>query len=195
MGLALTAPPAVEPVGLAETKEWCRVDTGDGDATILSMIRAARQHIADVDGYSGLVLITQTITWSMDVFPGITAEFPRWPVQAVSSVKYYDANNVLQTVAGTVYQIDAASKPARLMLQSGQSWPASYPRPGAVQIAFTAGYGDEPEDVPETLRVAVKALVAHWHEYREPVVDGQVYEVPYHVTCLVAPHRLHFGVG
>jgi uncharacterized phiE125 gp8 family phage protein len=195
MGLLVVTPPATEPVGLAEAKDWCRVDTSDGDATIASMIMAARQHLGDADGYSGIVFISQTIEWTLDAFPPTLTPFPRWPVSSVTSVTYPDENNVDQIVASTVYAIDSSSKPARLALQSGQSWPAPYPKPGAVRIRFVAGFGATPEAVPEPLRVAIKALVAHWYEYREPMIEAVPYTIPMHVAALVAPHRLHFGVG
>ncbi len=60
----------------------------------------------------------------------------------------------------------------------------------AFEIAFTAGYGDEPTDVPAPIRQALTLLVAHWFERREPVVLGVgAQEVPTTVAGLLLPYR------
>jgi hypothetical protein len=44
--------------------------------------------------------------------------------------------------------------------------------------------------VPEPIRHAVKLLVTHWFEHREPVVLGQLaQEVPATVAGLLLPYR------
>ena len=197
--LVVTDPvtPAMEPVGLAEVKDWCRIDTGDNDATIASMIVAARQHLGDLAGYSGLVFITQTYDWTLDAFPACPAlAFPVWPIQSVTSVSYVDTAGDAQTWAGASYLVDTKSMPARLTPAYGEVWPSTRAQMNAVTIRFIAGYGDDPADVPEPLRTAIKALVAHWHEHREPVLTGTIQaELPMHVKALVNPYRLHMGVG
>jgi uncharacterized phiE125 gp8 family phage protein len=69
--------------------------------------------------------------------------------------------------------------------------PASVPRAlNAYEVFFTAGYGDEPEDVPAPIRQALLMLVAHWFERREPVVLGAApQEVPATVAGLLLPYR------
>ena len=60
----------------------------------------------------------------------------------------------------------------------------------AYEIAFTAGYGDEASDVPAPIRQALKLLVAHWFEHREPVVLGEApQEVPATIASLLSPYR------
>ena len=55
---------------------------------------------------------------------------------------------------------------------------------------LTAGYGDEASDVPAPIRHAIKLLVAHWFEQREPVVLGSApQEVPGTVAGLLLPYR------
>ena len=45
-------------------------------------------------------------------------------------------------------------------------------RLNAFEVDFTAGDGDEADDVPGPIRHALKLLVAHWFERREVVVLG-----------------------
>ena len=69
------------------------------------------------------------------------------------------------------------SEPARLVLSAGAVQLSPARLLNAFEVAFTAGYGDEASDVPAPIRHALKLLVAHWFEHREPVVVG------------AAPHR------
>jgi uncharacterized phiE125 gp8 family phage protein len=60
----------------------------------------------------------------------------------------------------------------------------------AFEVDFTAGYGDEADDVPGPIRHALKILVAHWFERREVVVLGLgAQEVPATVAGLLLPCR------
>lgn len=192
MGLVVSTPPANLPVGLNEVRDWCRIDTADGDATLTALIQAAVEHVSGLDGFSALALITQTFDWTMDAFPTSGAlDFPRWPVQSVTSISYIDADGAPQTWAAEDYQVDTKSKPARLTFAFGGAWPSAQAIYNAVTIRFVAGYGDEPEDIPESLRTAIKVLVANWTENRE----GSPSRLPVQVRSMIAKHRLSLGVG
>lgn len=43
-------------------------------------------------------------------------------------------------------------------------------------------------EAPERAGVAIKALVAHWYEFREPAVIGTTAQVPMHVSRII--HQL-----
>jgi uncharacterized phiE125 gp8 family phage protein len=59
-----------------------------------------------------------------------------------------------------------------------------------IEIAFTAGFGATAEDVPMPIRLAIKMLVAHWYEMREPVLAGEAGNaLPLGVASLIAPYR------
>lgn len=65
------------------------------------------------------------------------------------------------------------------------------PSPGStrngIEIDVVAGYGT-PDDVPETLRHAVRLLAADWYERRGAAVGSEP-PVPEQVTRLIAPCR------
>src|SRR6185312_1480058 len=69
MSLINTVPPLVEPVSLAELKDFLRVDSSDesNDAVIVGLALAARQW-AEV--YTQRRFCTQTWQLGMDFFPG-----------------------------------------------------------------------------------------------------------------------------
>ena len=70
MRLRLTTAPSVEPVTLAEAKDFARVDTSDSDTLLTSLIKVARRR---VENETGLALITQTWTGVMDRWPSTPA--------------------------------------------------------------------------------------------------------------------------
>ncbi len=97
-------------------------------------------------------LATQTVTLYLDRFPVWRSPIwlPRPPAQAVSSVKYYDADGVLQTWAADQYianyPLGPTAQRARIVPANGVSYPMlptaalTQRRPDAVQITYTCGY-------------------------------------------------------
>ena len=93
------------------------------------------------------------------------------------------------TLDAAAYAVDTLSEPARLVLK-GTLPPVLSRALNAFEIAFSVGYGDEADDVPAPIRYALKLLVAHWFERREPVVlSGAPQEVPTTVAGLLLPYR------
>lgn len=139
-GLTILTPPSGEPVSLAEMKEWLLVDQSDHsrDGVIRRLIRAAREFV-ETETQQQLVSLQLRLTleefWCGDLLLPVT------PLQGVSSITYYDANNAQQTLATTVYSVDTARHPGRVRLTWGQSWPSVYDRGDAVQVNFWAGHG------------------------------------------------------
>ena len=79
-----------------------------------------------------------------------------------------------------------AGRQAKLMWTSGAfPWPGQ--RIGGIEIDYAAGFGDGPEDVAESLKLAVKRLVAHAYTSRDPgTLAGPL---PSDVVTLVGPWR------
>lgn len=80
---------------------------------------------------------------------------------------------------GFVY--DADSEPPRVFPLPGQNWPSVLYVSNAVQIHYTAGYGDDPKDVPGLAKVGIVQTVASWYANREPVSSAQMREIPGHL--------------
>ena len=198
MGLIQTVPPAVEPVSLAEAKLHMRVDLDDDDALIQKLIEAARRHTEDFTSRS---LITQTWKLTLDRFPeslllwrwdawtcSNVIELPKPPLQSVTSVKYYDPDGVLQTLAASKYLVDAVTEPGRIAPVTGEFWPATQDRINAVEIIYVAGYGAAAANVPAGLLAAIKLLLANWYENREATIAGSLNPVPLAVEALLRMH-------
>ena len=184
MGLALATAPGSEPLTAAEAKAHLKVDVTDDDTLISALIVAAREYC---EGYLHRKLITQAWDWTVDRFP-ICFQLPFLPVSAVTSVKYYDTANALQTLSSSYYQVDLNSTPARIHLAYGYAWPSTYERSDAVVVRFSAGYANAGA-VPQTIKQAMLLLIGHWYRSRE-AAGAKLDEIPMGVQALLFPMRL-----
>lgn len=187
MAHVLTAAPATEPISLADAKAHLRVDIGDEDTLIASLITAARML---VERTLGLALITQGWSHFLDAVPqrGCIA-LPLSPLQSVGAVRLHDSDGGASVVDPANYSVDALSDPGRIVLTS---WVPSVSLRAfnGFEVSFTAGYGDGASDVPEPIRQALLLLVAHWFERREPVALGPgPQEIPGIAAGLLQPYR------
>jgi uncharacterized phiE125 gp8 family phage protein len=162
--------PAVEPVGLVEAKLHLRVDIDDDDSLITSLISAARE---SVEKQGSLTLISTGLVARTKAFASEML-LPRPPLISVDALKYVDADGVLQTLDANEYQVSNGSHPGRIWRAYGASWPATRDQPQAVQVEYTAGFGDAAEDVPAALRQAMLLLIGAWYEHREEIITGTI---------------------
>lgn len=172
MGLKLVTPPTQEPVTLAQAKLHCKVEVTQDDERLTDWIRAAREA---AEGETWRALLTQEWRWSVDRFPAADAIWllPKGQLQAVVSLKYFDATGTLVTLPATEYVVDADSEPARLRLAYGKSWPATYDILNAVQLTFRCGWAS-PEDVPRLIKSGMLLLIGHWYKNRESTISGTI---------------------
>ena len=174
--------PAVEPVPLAEMKAYLRVDDDAQDDLIAGLVKAARLM---VEAASRRILVAQRWRVVLDRWPeGGAVMLPLAPLIAVETIEVVDSSGTSIPVPPDTIETDLAGDPPRIAVS-----PA--PEPGRVRngIAITvrAGFGSAPEDVPATLRLAVKILVARWFENRGDVAGEQA--LPPEALALIAPFQ------
>jgi uncharacterized phiE125 gp8 family phage protein len=188
MTLVLTSGPAVEPVTLADAKAQLRIDGTAEDTLIASLILTSRLH---VEAGLGLALNTQGWSYFLDAWPpGPQITLPLLPVQSVSAVRLYAEDESVQTVAPETYLLDLDAQRPRLVRRGATVWPAPSRAANGIEIAFTAGYGDDAADVPAPIRQAILLLTAHWYDHRSPFEVGVVAApMPGMVSDLLAPYR------
>jgi Phage gp6-like head-tail connector protein len=93
------------------------------------------------------------------------------------------------------YIVDSVSEPARIFPgisnvgPSAGFWPSVLYVPNAVQIHFTAGYGNDPADVPQNIISAILMLVNDMYENRTPTKDAEE-QLPKHVRQLLWPSKV-----
>jgi uncharacterized phiE125 gp8 family phage protein len=180
----------VPVIDVDDLKAHLNITFDTDDDLLTAKIEAAEQHL---EGCLSKAFITQTRVALLDGFPCRSPiELPRAPVQSITSIKYYDTEWTLQTLAPANYvalPLDSDQQthvhPAR-----GTSWPATADLIGAVEITFEAGFGDEAADVPAPIKEAVRQLAAHFYENREATLIGvSASDLPFSIQDLVAPYR------
>ena len=183
MAYLVTSPPAVEPLELEEAKLWLKVPesmTADDDL-IEALVVEARQY---VERATGRALIEQTIVEYWDGFPAAGDKFPRVLVPSVAPVVSvvelaYVADGaapgdytVWDNTDSVNYQLDLVSGTngiggARIVRNSGVSWPETDDYPNAVRVEYEAGYGAAASDIPGPIRQAIKRLIGSWYYGRK----------------------------
>ncbi|MEJ2124532.1 MAG: head-tail connector protein [Alphaproteobacteria bacterium] len=188
MPLILTAGPSVEPLSLDEAKTHCRIDTNTEDTLVSSLVLAARLYM---EHNLGLALIRQSWSLYLDAWPEKTyVELPLSPLIDIDAIRVYGQSGTYTTIDPGQFYIDTISRRPRLVREEGQSWPVPGRNANAVEIAFTAGYGETADDVPMPIRQAIQLLIAHWYEEREPIVFGHdANTMPLTVASLIQPYQ------
>lgn len=182
-----TVQPLIEPITLQEAKDHLNFDGSLDDALIEFIIKTAREM---VENLTGRALITRTLELTTDCFSDVM-ELPKPMLQSVPNVTYIDTNGAAQTLSTSVYDVDVKSTPGAVRLAYGQSWPSIRSVYNAVTITYTAGYGDNAQDVPSPLRSAMLLIIGHLYENREATAPISISEVPMSVKFLIAPYRIY----
>ncbi len=184
------SPPAEKPVSLLEAKSAVRVDTDDDDVLIDGLIDAAISHLDGWSGVLGRCLVNQD--WRLSLRDWPSCRFIRLPFPDVSAVtvKYFDETDTEQTVSASLVALLEDELGAFIRLSDAFTFPSVYDDRGdGVQVAFTAGYGASATDVPQAIRTAIMLMVAHWYNNREASAEGQLSEIPFGASALIAPFR------
>ncbi|HUJ04057.1 MAG TPA: head-tail connector protein [Rhizomicrobium sp.] len=199
MPLELVTPPAAEPVTLSDAKLHLKVDTGDDDALITSLIAAAR---ARAEWHTGRAFITQSWRLWLDGWPGargdgglppalsatppVPISIPLPPLASVDSITTYAMDDSATVMDTSMYQADTASAPGRIALKVGVAPPVNLRSLNAIAIAFTAGYGASASDVPDAILRAILMIVADLYANRG---DAGV-ETSAAALATLAPYRI-----
>lgn len=180
----VTTEPVIEPVTVSEVKGALNIDFADDDALIGEFITGARQYY---EANTSLALLTQTLTHVLESFPRQSPSNPlgliklfRYPVQALTSISYYDEDDAIQTLTvggGTPdVELDSYATPCTVFLNTKNlsAWPATRSdRPNAVTLVYTCGYTSAAL-VPQEVKTTIKLLVGEMYEKRENYVREKI---------------------
>ena len=152
--------PTVEPLTLAEVKTHLHEDLSDAsnDALITTLIQVTRQ---SAEHRTQRALMLQTLEQTLDAFPSgaIVLEMP--PVVDVTSVTYTAADGSTVVLSNTLYTLDAAREPARLVPSYlAECWPDTQDSIAAVRVRYRAGYSTSA--TAAVAQAAVPAAIRQW---------------------------------
>lgn len=161
---------AEEPVTLDEVKAALRIDGDDYDAILEPLIKTAREIAEKITGRD---FINKTWKLLLDEFPCEEIEIRKSKLQSITFVKYYDKDNVQQTLNSSVYAITESDSYSKFYKACNQSFPESICcRKQAVEIRFISGYGAEAEKVPQALRTAIISMIAALYQNAGDCAEG-----------------------
>ena len=168
----ITAPNEL-PLTLAQAKSQVRVTHSFEDAHIQDLIVAATRWAED---QTDRVVMQTVVTWSFHIFPPRGFVLPGGKVTAVEKIDYIDADGNPQTLTGptsettgTDYQEDLTDDEAAWLYPAAEMlWPGTdFDVLNAVTVRYTVGFGTNPEDVPETIRQAIRFQLANMYNNPE----------------------------
>lgn len=169
-------------ISLDDMKLHLRRDDDDDDEYIKAVRNAAIAQVDGPRGYLSRALVDQE--WEVRFAGFYYNEFyvPLPPLLEVVSLKHYDANNVLQTISTSVYDVLGIGSigRGRIALNSGNAWPTTYARDEAVQLRFRAGYLDlstspPTGQIPYEIIAAIKLKAEALYKIRSEYIVGQTF--------------------
>lgn len=203
----LTTAPACEPLDLDTVKTHLKVDGTDEDIYIQGLISGARMYAENFLRLSLITqqwsLLLDAFPGEFNpffngfAFYGYGLSISRrdhnaimlahGPIQGVPAITYYDVNGAEQTLTqwngtnGTTgFQLGANNNRPRLKPAPLTEWPVTnLDQIGAVEIAFTAGFGDDGDAVPQPIKNAMLLHIGTSYQNREgSIVGAQVSPLP-----------------
>jgi uncharacterized phiE125 gp8 family phage protein len=165
----VTSAPATEPVTTSEAKLHLNIPDAvtDWDSMISELVKSAREHIEKLTGQA---FVTQTVQEFLDNFDTLQyageMTLSRYPISAITHVRYTDKAGAQQTWATTNYATDLVSRRPRIALKTAGTIPENCDDINSVEIQYVCGYGNAAA-VPAQFKTAIKLLVGEMFENRE----------------------------
>ena len=171
-----------EPVSLREIKTQVQLapEYTAHDVELQQLVTGAREQY---ERDTAQILASSSWQIRFDDWPVEYFELDVRPITAIERIRYYDTTGTLQTVASSVYELDAAYPVARIRLGDNQQWPTARGHEGDILIDYTAGYATQ-SAVPASIKHAVMLLAATWFEQRT-AVGASMQELPLGYTAMV----------
>lgn len=192
MKTALITAPATTPVSVSEAKAQANVTVSTDDTIIGVYLKAA---VSGCEQILQRKLITQTWKAFFDYWPGHIV-LPFGNLQSVTHVKYTDEDGTQYTFDSSKYTVDTVSVPGRVVLKSGETWPAdTLFNVNPIEVQFVTGYGATSASIPDDIRTAILMTITHFYQNRESFLVNDsnkavVEEIPMTARTLLKPYRV-----
>ncbi len=193
----LKTPPTVEPITLAETKAWLKVDHSDEDSLIQLLIATARERCESITGLSLMIQqwgaylpawpLNCEEAWWDGVREGAFIQQPQsavqlfhGPVRQIDTFTLWDAEGNTSDYPSDQYLLDAVRN--QIVLKPGAPLPQGTRVANPIEITYTTGH----EFIPGPIKTGLLKLVAHLYEHRG---DEKSETIPPDILSLWQPYR------
>lgn len=168
-------------ISLADMKEFLRVDHSDEDTTITALLDTAVAHVCD---YTNRHIGTAaTATFYLERWR--PAALAYGPVVSINSVTYSDTAGAVQTLDTSKWYLQNHKDDTCLIFFHDTPDLEEY---NARPVIISAQVGGQPSN---SIKHAVRMLVAHWYENRRGVVTGTTATtIPLGVHSLLNTERI-----
>ncbi len=162
--------PTSEPVSVEEVKEYARIDGSEEDNLLTSFIESSR---IKVENFLGKALINRTMELTFDNWSKHIILLPSPPLVSITSVVTLDEDDTATTYDSDNYYIRTEAIPGEIIIKKESTLPTNTERDkGGYKITYVAGYGTNPEQIPASIREAIKMFVTERYEKR--VTDDSI---------------------
>jgi len=164
----------VLPVSLPMLRRQCRIDDDvtDHDDILSNYCKTAQKLIEES---CEITLQQRTYKLHLACFPTfddyciLRFEYP--PVSSITHVKYYDSEDVQQTLLSTLYEVWLNQNPPQILIRADRVPTLSAVRSKVVEIQFVAGSS---ADIPPQAKTCILEFVAFW--FQNPEAYGRLPE-------------------
>lgn len=166
----LVTAPTADAVTLAQAKKQVEIADSDTahDEHLYELIDRARDEFeSDCD------LCISTQSWKVyadQLYDGM--QLHKGPIQSITSITYYDTNNVVVTLPTTIYNFDTANR--KIRLQWNQLWPVATVRWDAFEINYVCGFATLPPMAVQAMLILIEKYFLGREPSREP--DFKTYQ-------------------
>ena len=149
MSATLLTPPQIEPVSLSEMKAYLKIEHADEDDLLRAFVTSARIHLEQM---LGLQFIAQT--WRVVIDGPFSSSFlvPVSPLSNILDAALISPEGDVAVLGREAFAIEREQGPARIRNQTGVVLFSGQ----KLQLDVEVGFGATADDVPATLRQAIK---------------------------------------
>jgi uncharacterized phiE125 gp8 family phage protein len=150
--------PPTEPLTRERITEYLRIDGEEATDEYLDMLIVAAR--MSVEKQTNLNLVAGTFKWKLPSFPSYET-IPLFPVNAITSIKYYDVSGTQITIGTENYRlIQKSDYYSAIEFVSTYNLPALFNRSDAVEIVLTSGLAV----IPDNLKIAMLLRIKSWYD-------------------------------
>jgi len=165
--------PAGHPFDFNEVRNHTRIDDDVEDDVLRTYLLAA---IGYFENFTWRVVRPTTFTGFLDTWADV--EINKTPVTSITSVKYYDEDDALQTLPVSDYDVNLKVIPATIVFKEE---PNLFDKPNAVEIEYIAGY-PELKDIPSLVRAGLYIATEQFYDFRTGASPITMNEIELNLT-------------